>query len=373
MARPLTDSELLALVEVSESDGSVSELEDRTSNESEEESSEDDLVPVLANNPTTSNATVGSKDGRCPFKQYIPSKPAKYGVKIWTLCDSKTSYAYKLQIYTGKEAGSASEKNQGMRVVCDLTSDLRGHNVTCDNFFTSYNLGQFLLKRKITMIGTIRRNKPELPQLTNKEVHSSTFYFTQDTTIVNYIPKKNKNVVLMSTLHHDKAISDRADKKPQVILDYNATKGAVDTLDQLIGTYTCKRKTNRWPMTSINPNWNENKLTKRRLYLEELGKALVTPLITSRKFLPRREESRRLVRKSQASGSGSEAQSDIPCTSVTDMDWAALDGFHDANEACEFFYNNCTMLLIPVLSEQRNVTPATTHATVKDGECFTRS
>ncbi|CAH1988980.1 unnamed protein product [Acanthoscelides obtectus] len=320
MARPLTDSELLALVEVSESDGSVSELEDRTSNESEEESSEDDLIPVLANNPTTSNATVGSKDGkiqwpmdspsqsgrfssanvtksstgvtryacarifdvkssfdivfsdvvetqiinmtniegfrvfgscwkdldkmtfqayigllilvgvyksygeatkslwneetgrsifratmslelftkisrvirfdnkttrperrrsdklvairdvwekwvenipklfnlhenvtvdeqlvsfrgRCPFKQYIPSKPAKYGVKIWTLCDSKTSYAYKLQIYTGKEAGSASEKNQGMRVVCDLTSDLRGHNVTCDNFFTSYNLG----------------------------------------------------------------------------------------------------------------------------------------------------------------------------------------------------------------------------------------
>ncbi|CAH2009351.1 unnamed protein product [Acanthoscelides obtectus] len=139
----------------------------------------------------------------------------------------------------------------------------------------------------------------------------------------------------MSTLHHDKAISDRADKKPQVILDYNATKGAVDTLDQLIGTYTCKKKTNRWPMvifynmidtsaynafvlwTSINPNWNENKLTKRRLYLEELGKALVTPLITSRKFLPRGEESRRLVRRSQASGSGSEAQSDIPCTSVT--------------------------------------------------------
>ena len=23
--------------------------------------------------------------GRCPFKQYIPSKPAKYGIKIWTV------------------------------------------------------------------------------------------------------------------------------------------------------------------------------------------------------------------------------------------------------------------------------------------------
>jgi len=26
--------------------------------------------------------------GRCLFKQYIPSKPGKYGIKIWTICDS---------------------------------------------------------------------------------------------------------------------------------------------------------------------------------------------------------------------------------------------------------------------------------------------
>jgi len=28
--------------------------------------------------------------GRVPFKQYIPSKPGKYGIKLWMLCDSKT-------------------------------------------------------------------------------------------------------------------------------------------------------------------------------------------------------------------------------------------------------------------------------------------
>ena len=52
----------------------------------------------------------------------------------------------------------------------------------------------------------------------------------------------------MSTLHHDIILSSRNDKKPQMILDYNSTKGAVDTLDQLVTTYTCKRKTKRWPM-----------------------------------------------------------------------------------------------------------------------------
>lgn len=92
-------------------------------------------------------------------------------------------------------------------------------------------------------------------------------------------------------------------------MNYNATKGAVDTLDQLVNTYTCKRKTNRWPMivfynmidifaynafvlwTSINPDWNGNKFTKRRLFLEELGKSLISAHVTSRKYMPRTEES----------------------------------------------------------------------------------
>lgn len=31
--------------------------------------------------------------GRCRFRQYMPKKPAKYGIKIWAACDAKTSYA----------------------------------------------------------------------------------------------------------------------------------------------------------------------------------------------------------------------------------------------------------------------------------------
>lgn len=73
--------------------------------------------------------------GRYPFKQYIPSKPAKYGNKIWTLCDSKTSYVLETQIYTGKEAGTKPDKNQGMRVVRNHTTELRGHNICCDRSF----------------------------------------------------------------------------------------------------------------------------------------------------------------------------------------------------------------------------------------------
>lgn len=38
---------------------------------------------------------------RCPFQQYMPNKPAKYGIKIWIACYFKSSYAWNMQGYTG--------------------------------------------------------------------------------------------------------------------------------------------------------------------------------------------------------------------------------------------------------------------------------
>ncbi|KAL4008381.1 hypothetical protein ACER0C_002233 [Sarotherodon galilaeus] len=166
--------------------------------------------------------------GRCPFRQYMPNKPAKYGIKIWAACDAKSSYSWNMQVYTGKLPGGASEKNQGMRVVLQMSEGLQGHNITCDNFFTSYWLGEELQKRKLTMLGTIRRNKPELPseilKMQGRSLHSSLFVFTEKATVVSYCPKKNKNVLVMSTMHTDASLSTRDDKKPQMILDYNSTK-----------------------------------------------------------------------------------------------------------------------------------------------------
>ncbi len=75
--------------------------------------------------------------GRCPFRQYIPSKPAKYGLKVWVACDVRSSYAFRMQVYTGKAAGAQAETGQGRRVVLDLTEGLEGHTVMVDNFFTS--------------------------------------------------------------------------------------------------------------------------------------------------------------------------------------------------------------------------------------------
>ena len=33
--------------------------------------------------------------GRCSFIQYMPSKPDKYGIKIFWACDSETAYPFR--------------------------------------------------------------------------------------------------------------------------------------------------------------------------------------------------------------------------------------------------------------------------------------
>ena len=190
--------------------------------------------------------------GRCSFKMYIPSKPGRYGIKIWVLADAINHYCINAEVYTGRK-GAEREKKQGCRVVLELTQHLAnsGRNVVSDNFFSSYELIQCLENRNMTFLGTIRRNKPELPPLfqspQNRAVGTCLFGFYKQVAIVSYVPKKGKVVNLISSSHTEKKINEDSGK-PEMIHDYNRLKGGVDTLDQLVRNYSCQRRTRRWPM-----------------------------------------------------------------------------------------------------------------------------
>ncbi|XP_065658824.1 piggyBac transposable element-derived protein 4-like [Hydra vulgaris] len=192
--------------------------------------------------------------GRCPFKRFIPTKPGKYGMKILILCDAETSYSINLQPYIGKVNG-ARDIRQGTRVVLELTNHLNGggRHITADNFFTNIHLARALLGRKMTYTATIKKNKGEIPKKLLSALHrpfySSTFGFQNDSTIVSYVLKKNKAVILLSTFHHSNDIVVDHNEKPRIILDYNKYKGGVDTLDQVVRCYSSRRKSNRWPFT----------------------------------------------------------------------------------------------------------------------------
>ena len=61
--------------------------------------------------------------------------------------------------------------------------------------------------------------------------------------IASYCSKKGKVVTLLSTMHLVKGTeSPCLKKKPEVVTYYNATKGGVDTMDQIVRWFTTKEK-----------------------------------------------------------------------------------------------------------------------------------
>lgn len=266
--------------------------------------------------------------GKCAFRQYIPNKPAKYGVKLFALVDARMSYTSNLEIYAGKQPEgpfqvSNSAKDVTLRMIQPIENS--GRNLTTDNWYTSVPLANELLAKKITLVGTLRKNKGEIPPefVARKPIHSSLFGFDDNKmTMVSYTPKLNKNVLLLSSMHDAPTIDESTgeQRKPEIVTFYNSTKGGVDTTDQLCSLYSVSRKTRRWPLViffclmntvGINSqvihatNHNFEKKIIRRKFLEEIGLSLVRPFMQIRaqiltlprelrlsikKFLPEEEE-----------------------------------------------------------------------------------
>ncbi|XP_046393761.1 uncharacterized protein LOC124161483 [Ischnura elegans] len=57
---------------------------------------------VMSEYTTVDEQLVGFR-GRCSFRQYLPNKPARYGIKIFALVDSNVFYTYNLDVYAGSQ------------------------------------------------------------------------------------------------------------------------------------------------------------------------------------------------------------------------------------------------------------------------------
>ena len=92
--------------------------------------------------------------------------------------------------------------------------------------------------------------------------------------LVSYVPKPEKTVILVSTLEVDKEIDPDSEEqqKPSVITFYNATKGGVDTADQMCATYNVARNIKQWPKVVFFAMLNVAGINSQVIYLgDHLG------------------------------------------------------------------------------------------------------
>lgn len=256
--------------------------------------------------------------GRCKFRMYMPKKPAKYGLKIMCLCDARTFYLCNAFVYTGKGT-TQNTLSIPTQDVLKLITPIEGtnRNVTVDNWFMSLELCDQMKAKNLTVLGTLKLNKPQIPEEfkpnRKRQVESALFGHNEEKTICSYVPRKGRAVILLSSMHHDQKLSTQKNK-PEMIIDYNVTKGGVDALDQMCANYSISRRTRRWPMAVFYAILNIVGINaavllqctktidqiddiKRRELLQRLGMGLVKPHIQRRDVRPLSRELRQVVIK----------------------------------------------------------------------------
>uniref|UniRef100_A0A803JPT4 PiggyBac transposable element-derived protein domain-containing protein n=2 Tax=Xenopus tropicalis TaxID=8364 RepID=A0A803JPT4_XENTR len=197
--------------------------------------------------------------GRIAFRQYIPSKRARYGIKFYKLCESISGYTSYFMIYEGKDSkldppGCPLDLTVSGKIVWELISPLlgQGYHLYVDNFYTSIPLFTALYCLDTPACGTINRTRKGLPRdLVSKKLNRGEVYALRNDELlaINYYDTKN---VFMLTTIHDESVTvvqrvGRPPKtKPLCCREYSRYMGGVDRTDQLQHYYNATRKTKAW-------------------------------------------------------------------------------------------------------------------------------
>ncbi|KAE9522457.1 hypothetical protein AGLY_017118 [Aphis glycines] len=209
------------------------------------------------------------------MKQYLPDKPHKWGFKLFVLTDTQ-GYAYRFEIYSGQENNSIfrhpDEPDFGAssNVVVRLSRNVpvnKNHIMYFDNYYTAIPVMEFLYKKNIYSLGTVRINRlPNCPlpdkngekkMKRGESIEYITSYESMPISAVTW--KDNKAVKLLSTYCGENPKSkmtrfDRSKKTnteidcPMLISEYNKHMGGVDLLDNHIGRYKIRFRSRKWYM-----------------------------------------------------------------------------------------------------------------------------
>lgn len=202
--------------------------------------------------------------GRLSFRQYLPSKPTRWGIKQYALCESKSGYALRFLTYCGKGTVQLQEGYSLTETLClKLLEGFEhhGHQIFTDNFYTSPRLFRKLEEDGTGACGTVKAGRQNMP----KDLHPKRLnidkgddpVFMRADNLVSCAWHDTKRVHFLSTIHTNNTVNKnirargapggyRLVEKPVIAEIYNQHMGGVDLLDQKLGTYAYPHKANKW-------------------------------------------------------------------------------------------------------------------------------
>uniref|UniRef100_A0A8C4NJI7 PiggyBac transposable element-derived protein domain-containing protein n=1 Tax=Eptatretus burgeri TaxID=7764 RepID=A0A8C4NJI7_EPTBU len=190
--------------------------------------------------------------GRLFFKQHMPNKPAKWGIKVWELCEAQTGYCLSFDIYTGRRRDGGTEHGLGYKVVMHLSKPYwhKGHHLYFDRYFSSPHLLEDLENRCGTYgCSTVSLHRTGLPlaaRTSSLQARGDVEFF-QKRNLVLTLWRDRRLVSMLSTNIDPRVdIGGNGTTRPLSVLQYNQFMGGVDRSDQYRSYYSVGRTSKKW-------------------------------------------------------------------------------------------------------------------------------
>ena len=142
---------------------------------------------------------------RLHFRQYIETKRARFGIKLYELITSD-GITRDVLVYYGAGMFDDDENSSILSSKCipvELMTPFlnKGHVLFTENYYTNPTLASFLLNKKAYLNGTIRMNtKFCSKEIVNEQLERGTFVFYKATNDIN-----NKMVACKYRANQDKS------------------------------------------------------------------------------------------------------------------------------------------------------------------------
>ncbi|GFR82335.1 PiggyBac transposable element-derived protein 4-like [Elysia marginata] len=199
---------------------------------------------------------------RLSIKQYIKSKPTKWGIKSFLLCEAETGYIVNAENYTG--AGEIINSKLGatgnvvIRLVLSANVGGKGHILVMDRYYNSILLAIELFKIHIGVVRTIMSDRKHVPTEVKlkKLAQRGSSYFQSHKNITCMVWQDRKPILFISN-YHQPDINTEADRRkkdstvekidmPLLVKDYDSYMGGCDRNDQMTRLNRSRRHY-RWP------------------------------------------------------------------------------------------------------------------------------
>ena len=189
--------------------------------------------------------------GRIIFRQYLKQKKHKYGIKIFKLCCNR-GYTYKFHVYSGKALDK--QNTTPSNIVISLLKNLfhKGHTLCTDNWYTSVDLANKLIRKNTHLMGTLRTNRKGNPsEVINTKLKHGEIIAKENNQGITVLKWKDKrDILVLSTKHSSEMTTVKTKRgfvqKPKIVAAYNAAKTSIDLSDQMSAYSSPLRRTLKW-------------------------------------------------------------------------------------------------------------------------------